>query len=86
MALFRRSGGVGVGIDLGTSNIVVYQSGKGVVYDEPSCVSVRTLPRGGVEVIGCATGIGGVVMIGWATGIGGVAMIGLPTGRGIAAG
>ena len=51
MALFRRSGGVGVGIDLGTSNIVVYQSGKGVVYDEPSCVSVRKLPRGGVEVI-----------------------------------
>ena len=46
MALFRRSGGVGVGIDLGTSNIVVYQSGKGVVYDEPSCVSVRKLPRG----------------------------------------
>ena len=51
MALFRRSSGVGVGIDLGTSNIVVYQSGKGVVYDEPSCVSVRKLPRGGVEVI-----------------------------------
>ena len=51
MALFRRSGGVGVGIDLGTSNIVVYQSGKGIVFDEPSCVSVRKLPRGGVEVI-----------------------------------
>ena len=51
MAFFRRSGGVGVGIDLGTSNVVVFQSDKGIVFDEPSCVSVRKLPRGGVEVI-----------------------------------
>lgn len=51
MSFFRRTGGVGVGIDLGTANIVVFQSDKGIVYDEPSCVSVRKLPRGGVEVI-----------------------------------
>ena len=51
MALFGRSGGVGVGIDLGTANVVVFQSDRGIVFDEPSCVAVRKLPRGGVEVI-----------------------------------
>lgn len=51
MTLFKRPGGAGVGIDLGTANIVVFQSGKGIVFDEPSCVSVRKLPRGGMEVI-----------------------------------
>ncbi|MGI6075071.1 MAG: rod shape-determining protein [Pyramidobacter sp.] len=51
MALFNRSGGVGVGIDLGTANIVVYQSDKGIVFDEPSCVAVRKMPRGGAEII-----------------------------------
>lgn len=51
MTLFKRSAGIGIGIDLGTANIVVFQSDKGIVYDEPSCVSVRKLPRGGVEVI-----------------------------------
>lgn len=51
MALFSRSGGVGVGIDLGTANIVVFQSDKGIIYDEPSCVAVRKLPRGAAEII-----------------------------------
>jgi rod shape-determining protein MreB len=51
VALFSRSGGVGIGIDLGTANIVVFQSDKGIVFDEPSCVAVRKLPRGGAEVI-----------------------------------
>ena len=51
MALFGRSGGIGIGIDLGTTNIVVYRSDVGIVHDVPSCVAVRKLPRGGVEVI-----------------------------------
>lgn len=51
MALFGKTSGVGIGIDLGTANVVVYQSDKGIIFDEPSCVSVRKLPRGGVEVI-----------------------------------
>ena len=51
MTFLGKTGGPGIGIDLGTANIVVYQSGKGVIYNEPSCVAVRKLPRGGVEVI-----------------------------------
>ncbi len=51
MALFNKAGSVGIGIDLGTANVVVYQSDKGIVFDEPSCVAVRKLPRGGMEVI-----------------------------------
>ncbi len=51
MDFFRRSSVAGIGIDLGTANIVVYLGGKGIVFDEPSCVSVRKLPRGGVDVI-----------------------------------
>lgn len=51
MALFGRSGGIGVGVDLGTANVVVFQGDRGIVFDEPSCVAVRKLPRGSVEVI-----------------------------------
>ncbi len=51
MAFFNKSHAAGIGIDLGTSNIVVYQSGRGIVFDEPTCVAVRKLPRGGAEVI-----------------------------------
>lgn len=51
MAFLGRSSGIGVGVDLGTANIVVFQSDKGIVQDVPSCVAVRKLPRGGVEVI-----------------------------------
>lgn len=51
MAFFKKSNGVGIGIDLGTSNIVVLQSEKGIIFDEPSCVAVRKMPRGGQEVI-----------------------------------
>ncbi|PIE54182.1 MAG: rod shape-determining protein [Dethiosulfovibrio peptidovorans] len=41
-----------VGIDLGTSNVVVYQCGKGIVMNEPSAVAVRKKKRGGqLEVI-----------------------------------
>ncbi len=44
--------GLDVGIDLGSSNIVVYLKDKGVVLSEPSTVAVRKLPRGaGLEVI-----------------------------------
>ena len=45
--------GLDVGIDLGSSNIVVYVKDKGIVLSEPSAVAVRRLPRSkGVEVIG----------------------------------
>lgn len=47
MGFFYGFLGNDVGIDLGTSNIVVYQSGKGIVIDEPSAVSVRKRKRGG---------------------------------------
>lgn len=41
-----------VGIDLGSSNIVVYVKNRGIVLSEPSAVAVRKLPRGeGLEVI-----------------------------------
>ena len=41
-----------VGIDLGSSNIVVYVKEKGIVLSEPSAVAVKKLPRGeGSEVI-----------------------------------
>lgn len=41
-----------VGIDLGSSNIVVYVKDKGIVLSEPSAVAVKKLPRGeGFEVI-----------------------------------
>ena len=51
MAFFRKNTGVGIGIDLGTANIVVLQSDKGVIFDEPSCVAVRKMPRIGQEII-----------------------------------
>jgi rod shape-determining protein MreB len=34
-------GGLGIGIDLGTANTLVYVEGKGVVFDEPSVVAVN---------------------------------------------
>ena len=44
--------GLDVGIDLGSSNIVVYVKDKGIVFSEPSAVAVKKLPRGeGPEVI-----------------------------------
>lgn len=44
--------GMDVGIDLGSSNIVVYVKDKGIVFSEPSAVAVKKLPRGhGIEVI-----------------------------------
>ncbi len=39
--------GLDIGIDLGSSNIVVYVKNKGIVLSEPSAVAVRKLPRGG---------------------------------------
>ncbi len=44
--------GLDVGIDLGSSNIVVYVKDRGIVFSEPSAVAVKKLPRGeGFEVI-----------------------------------
>ena len=44
--------GMDVGIDLGSSNIVVYVKDKGIVMSEPSAVAVKRLPKGqGFEVI-----------------------------------
>ena len=44
--------GLDVGIDLGSSNIVVYVKDKGIVFSEPSAIAVKKLPRGeGFEVI-----------------------------------
>ena len=45
--LFSNFWGLDVGIDLGTSNIVVYAKGKGIVLNEPSMVALRKKPRGG---------------------------------------
>ena len=48
--------GMDVGIDLGSSNIVVYVKDKGIVFSEPSAVAVKKLPRGsGFEVIAVGT-------------------------------
>lgn len=46
MGFFSGFLGNDVGIDLGTSNVVVYQCGKGIVIDEPSAVAVRKKKRG----------------------------------------
>ena len=44
--------GMDVGIDLGSSNIVVYVKDKGIIFSEPSAVAVKKLPKGqGIEVI-----------------------------------
>ena len=44
--------GMDVGIDLGSSNIVVYVKDKGIVLSEPSAVAVKKHTRGeGPEVI-----------------------------------
>lgn len=51
MGFLKKSIGQGIGIDLGTSNIVVYQSDQGIVFDEPSAVAVRKMPQGGREII-----------------------------------
>jgi len=42
---------VGLGIDLGTSNTVIYQKGKGIVLREPSVVAVNT-KTGTIEACG----------------------------------
>ena len=48
--------GMDVGIDLGSSNIVVYVKDNGIVFSEPSAVAVKKLPRGsGFEVIAVGT-------------------------------
>lgn len=48
--------GMDVGIDLGSSNIVVYVKDKGIVLSEPSAVAMKRLPRGeGFEVIAVGT-------------------------------
>ena len=48
--------GMDVGIDLGSSNVVVYVKDKGIVFSEPSAVAVKKLPRGaGFEVIAVGT-------------------------------
>ena len=39
--------GLDVGIDLGSSNIIVYVKNKGIVLSEPSAIAVRKLPRAG---------------------------------------
>lgn len=53
--MFRFLSGVlgsDVGIDLGTANTVVYVSGKGIVFNEPSCVAVRKRSKSGkVDII-----------------------------------
>ncbi|MBQ7558728.1 MAG: rod shape-determining protein [Synergistaceae bacterium] len=44
--------GLDVGIDLGSSNIVVYVKDKGIVFSEPSAIAAKKLPRGeGYEII-----------------------------------
>ena len=44
--------GMDVGIDLGSSNIVIYVKDKGIVLSEPSAVAAKKLPRGeGYEII-----------------------------------
>ncbi|MDY6399549.1 MAG: rod shape-determining protein [Synergistales bacterium] len=44
--------GLDVGIDLGSSNIVVYVKDKGIVFSEPSAIAAKRLPRGeGYEII-----------------------------------
>lgn len=48
--------GTDVGIDLGSSNVVVYVKDKGIVFSEPSAVAIKKLPRGsGFEVIAVGT-------------------------------
>ncbi|MBR0080701.1 MAG: rod shape-determining protein, partial [Synergistaceae bacterium] len=44
--------GMDVGIDLGSSNIVVYVKDKGIVLSEPSAIAAKKLPRAeGYEII-----------------------------------
>ena len=44
--------GLDVGIDLGSSNVVVYVKDKGIVLSEPSAIAMKKLPRGeGFEII-----------------------------------
>lgn len=51
MGFFNSLSSTGLGIDLGTSNIVVYVRNKGVEQSEPNVVAVRKLPHGGKEMI-----------------------------------
>ena len=37
----KTTGGLGIGIDLGTANTLVYVEGKGIVLSEPSVVAVN---------------------------------------------
>ena len=46
MALFKKI----IGIDLGTSNVVVYLKGKGIVLSEPSVVAINTETQKVVDV------------------------------------
>ena len=52
LKLFSGMLGLDVGIDLGSSNIVVYVKDKGIAFSEPSAVAAKRLPRGeGYEII-----------------------------------
>ena len=55
MSFFSNLWGLDIGIDLGTTNIVVYVKGKGkgkgIVLNEPSMVALRKKPRGGGQEI-----------------------------------
>lgn len=51
MGFFSSIWGLDIGIDLGTSNIVVYVKGKGIILNEPSMVALRRKPRGGGQEI-----------------------------------
>lgn len=51
MWIFKGLSKDALGIDLGTSSIVVYARDQGIVFDEPNLVAVRKIPRGGKELI-----------------------------------
>ncbi len=52
LKMFSGMLGLDVGIDLGSSNIVVYVKDKGIVFSEPSAIAAKKLPRGeGYEII-----------------------------------
>lgn len=51
MGFFSNLWGLDIGIDLGTTNIVVYVKGRGIILNEPSMVALRRKPRGGGQEI-----------------------------------
>jgi len=52
LKMFSGMLGLDIGIDLGSSNIVVYVKDKGIVFSEPSAIAAKKLPRGeGYEII-----------------------------------